>query len=541
MYRYGHTGIDLIVYAPVAYVFLITGQPALALLCGLGILVIEPLPDRDFRVPFLTHRGISHSLVTALLIGLVMASVGWLVGRHVLPPVVQSLQELTVINLANSENILRDLLDYDAEAFSVIGFSIGAFGIVAHLLGDMITVRGIRPFLPFCRRRVSLFPLHSDSIIANSTLFVLGILAIAIVIFTALPSVGYVPATAEHSPIGVAAGQPQNQTNATVEIANQTSNGSTVTIRRTRLPEGGFITIHESGYVDGAEPADSSIIAVSRPLDAGTHRNVTVKIANAPPGNFPGLNQSRLNTSQTVAATAYRDTNQNGRFDYVRTVGSIDDAYRSGGTPVSDTAGITVPRSEKPRPTASVTFTDQRLQNNTLVVRRAQLPDGGFIVAYNASYRRTGDPLSSAVGLSRYLPPGRHSNITVEVLPSGLDRSQVVTVRPAMDTNGNQRYDYVRSNGFQDVGYPTRNRSNTVASSAQVRVPPSQQSSQTEISSPNPTSTATDTVSPTMSSEPTSATANKSAGEGSGNLPFLEIGIGLIVLVGAVFIVHRLR
>ena len=545
MYRYGHIGIVLLVYAPFTYVLLTTGHPTLAILCGLGILAIEPLPDRDFRLPFLSHRGISHSLFAALLIGLVMGAVGWLVGRYAISPIVQAFQESSIIRLTDSENILRDLRVYDAEAFSLIGFAVGVFGVIAHLLGDMITISGIRPFLPFSHRHVSLSSVHSDSLIANSALFVLGILAITIVVITAIPSVSVIPATSGYSPVDVAASQPQSQSNTTVEITNQTSNGSTVTIRRATLPEGGFIAIHESGYIDGAEPADSSIIAVSKNLSAGTHRNITVEISNAPPGNFPGLNRSRLSASQTVVAVAYRDTNGNGRFDFVRTVGSSDAAYTSGGAPTSDVASVTIPRSEQPRTTASVTFADQTMRNNTLVVKRARLPDGGFIVAHNENYRRTGDPLTSAVGLSRYLPPGNHSNITVDVLPSALNRSQTVTVRPAMDTNDNQRYDYVRSDGFQNVGYSARNQSMTVAATAQVSIPgganATQTTATTATSTTASTSTATSEFTPALTPGQTTTgagTATGAADSADDGLSIFQIIAGIAVLVVIVLIIR---
>ena len=329
--------------------------------------------------------------------------------------------------------------------------------------------------------------------------------------------------------------------NASVEVVNQTSNGSTVVIERATLPEGGFITIHESAYINGPAAADSSIIAVSQHLDAGTHRNVTIEVSNAPPANYPGLNRSRLNASQTIATVAYRDTNGNQRFDFVRSVGSTDGAYTSGGSEASDTAGVTIPRSEKPRPTASVAFTDQTIRNGTLVVEQVRLPQGGFLVAHNESYQRTGDPMTSAVGLSGYVPPGNHSNITLDVLPSALNRSQTVTVRPAMDTNDNQRYDYVRSNGFQDVAYSTRNQSATVEATAQVSVPGTSTATQTA----SPTATSTPTSSATAVSRATTAsttegpTGNKSGDSAGDDLPIFAILGALIVLGLAVIAVRR--
>jgi inner membrane protein len=49
-----------------------------------------------------------------------------------------------------------------------LGFTIGAFGICVHLAGDIITVSGIQPFLPFSRQRISLTNLRAASTLANT-------------------------------------------------------------------------------------------------------------------------------------------------------------------------------------------------------------------------------------------------------------------------------------------------------------------------------------------------------------------------------------
>ena len=82
MYRHGHLGITLLVLAPISYAFIQNGQFALAGLLVLGVLIIEPLPDNDHWMPGLSHRGVSHSLLTAGVIGLVCAGCGWLLGRY---------------------------------------------------------------------------------------------------------------------------------------------------------------------------------------------------------------------------------------------------------------------------------------------------------------------------------------------------------------------------------------------------------------------------------------------------------------------------
>jgi inner membrane protein len=69
MYRLGHTGIALLVLAPLSYGLLEAHRPFLPLIISLGVLGIEPLPDYDFKIPFLDHRGVSHSLFAAVSVG----------------------------------------------------------------------------------------------------------------------------------------------------------------------------------------------------------------------------------------------------------------------------------------------------------------------------------------------------------------------------------------------------------------------------------------------------------------------------------------
>jgi len=51
MYVLGHVGISLLLYAPLAWLLLSTGQPAVAALTGLLMIVLAPLPDLDTPTP----------------------------------------------------------------------------------------------------------------------------------------------------------------------------------------------------------------------------------------------------------------------------------------------------------------------------------------------------------------------------------------------------------------------------------------------------------------------------------------------------------
>ena len=335
--------------------------------------------------------------------------------------------------------------------------------------------------------------------------------------------------------------QSQNTiSNATVTFQNQTTNSSTVTVQSVTLSQPGFVTLHTSSYADGLVGPNESIIAVSQHLSAGTHQNVSINVSHAPPGNAPGLNRSKLNTTDTVAVAVYGDSNGNKRLDSVRSFGENDTLITHTDSVVSDTARVRA--SSPPRQTASVTLENQTLrkqnQNRPLVVEEVRLPDGGFVVAHNTSYQRGGDPLTSVVATSKYLEPGNYTNVRLNISPIYITRTQVVTIQPARDTNGNQRYDFVQSEGFEDVAYETLNHSDTIEDAARVRVPDSRQTMR-----PAPSDTPGQPAATGTATSP-QATASSDV-DGSNGLvglsPLQLIAGGLVVLVIALYLIGKLR
>jgi len=128
MYVLGHVGISLLLYAPLAWLLLSTGQPAVAALTGLLMIVLAPLPDLDTYTDRLDHRGPTHTVWFALGVGLVtlVAGVsavagGAIVGSsHSLPPV------------------------WVAGWFGTVS----TLTVLGHLAGDMLTPMGVWPFRP---------------------------------------------------------------------------------------------------------------------------------------------------------------------------------------------------------------------------------------------------------------------------------------------------------------------------------------------------------------------------------------------------------
>ncbi|GGL30677.1 hypothetical protein GCM10009037_12990 [Halarchaeum grantii] len=149
MYRTGHYGVSLLVYAPLGAALLAAGYRVPALVGGAAMLALAPLPDYDQRVPFVTHRGVTHTLVFAWLVGTTLAG-------------------LTLFLPAAGPERL---------ALASFGFGVGALGVVAHLLGDVLTPAGIRPLWPLRDTRYSLALWTADNALANYGLLGAGVAA----------------------------------------------------------------------------------------------------------------------------------------------------------------------------------------------------------------------------------------------------------------------------------------------------------------------------------------------------------------------------
>jgi len=152
MYRRGHWGVSLLVFAPVGFALVVLGRPDLAFVGGAAMLWLSTLPDVDHRVPGISHRGPTHTLAFALLVGAVGAGAG--VG-------------------------LATVLDGSRPMLVAFGFGIGTLGILAHLLADALTPAGIPFFWPLSGRDCSVYLTRADNTIANYVLLAVGVCATA--------------------------------------------------------------------------------------------------------------------------------------------------------------------------------------------------------------------------------------------------------------------------------------------------------------------------------------------------------------------------
>lgn len=148
MYRKGHYGAALLAFAPLGFGLTATGYPEAALVLGAIVVGLTPLPDYDQRVPGIEHRGVTHTLAFALLVGLAVGGVGALVGR--------------------SGGIAG------VAALGTFGFVAGTLSVLAHLAADVVTPAGIAPLWPVSSRRYSLEWVRAANTAANYLLLVVG-------------------------------------------------------------------------------------------------------------------------------------------------------------------------------------------------------------------------------------------------------------------------------------------------------------------------------------------------------------------------------
>lgn len=147
MYRDGHAGFNALLYAPVLPVVSSRWSVRLALVGALVAVGVATVPDFDDPLPWIRHRGPTHTVWFAIIVGLV-AGFG-----------------------------IAVVFPGTPEAFA-FGFVVGAGGILAHLAGDVVTPMGISPFAPMWRVHVTLEWFASKNPRVNRGFLVAGSIAL---------------------------------------------------------------------------------------------------------------------------------------------------------------------------------------------------------------------------------------------------------------------------------------------------------------------------------------------------------------------------
>lgn len=151
----------LILYAPVVFMLVYHHLFAHAFIAGLVIVGLTRIPDWDIWMPFVEHRGITHTFLFAAGMGIV-SGVG-LAG---------------MVYMAS--DVITYYFEYQATIWTVLingafGFAIGVLSVIAHLLADVITPAGIQPLQPFSDTRVRYPMAKASNPVANAVLFSMGV------------------------------------------------------------------------------------------------------------------------------------------------------------------------------------------------------------------------------------------------------------------------------------------------------------------------------------------------------------------------------
>jgi len=148
MHRKGHVGGALLAYAPVGFVTAAAGFRALAIIGGAAAVAGAMIPDVDQQVPFIDHRGPTHTIWFAVAVGVVGAVVGGAVGW--------------------STGVVASV------GLAVFGFVVGGVTIGSHIAADALTPAGVRPFAPVRTRRYTYDVTKAKNPIANYALLGIG-------------------------------------------------------------------------------------------------------------------------------------------------------------------------------------------------------------------------------------------------------------------------------------------------------------------------------------------------------------------------------
>lgn len=208
-----------------------------------------------------------------------------------------------------------------------------------------------------------------------------------------------------------------------------------------------------SGWV-GVAP--SSIEGQTNPtleLEAGTTYTVTWENADGAPHNFA------IETASGEKPVSSSIMSQQGQIQTVEFTASeamseylceVHPESMRGTTQVGGGSGGGGGGGGQKR-SATVTLEDQSTDGMSVKVASVTMSEGGF-VAIHDSRLLDGDALGSVVGVSDYLESGTHEGVTVK-LDEAPDDGETLIAMPHLDTNGNQAYDFVTSEGSEDGPY----------------------------------------------------------------------------------------
>ncbi|MDS0299825.1 PGF-CTERM sorting domain-containing protein [Halogeometricum sp. S1BR25-6] len=313
------------------------------------------------------------------------------------------------------------------------------------------------------------------------------------------------PYTADGEPV---VAQAAVNVSADVHMMSQASDGHGVVVDRVELSEGGFVTVHDASLFAGE--VEGSILGTSEYLAPGVHENVTVTF------------EEPIRASQTLVPMAHMDTDGDEEYTFPE----ADGPYTADGEAVVDTARVSV--------NAVVAVSNQTTDGRSVTIDSVTLADGGFVTVHDASVTE-GAVFDSVRGTSEYLAPGTHENVTVE-LSAPLNETTTIVPMAHMDTNGNEAYDFVTSEGEADGPYVARG--GPVVATAEVSLSGETTETGTEMGTGTEMSEMTETEQE-MGMEAATETNGGEATSTDGSTPGFGVAVAVVALLAAALLAVR--
>jgi hypothetical protein len=203
----------------------------------------------------------------------------------------------------------------------------------------------------------------------------------------------------------VVRGTEQPAPTASVSIADQQSDGTTVTVDSVSLSEGGFVAIHEGS-------AGGAVVGTSSYLSSGDHEDVVVTL------------DEPLTANGTVVAMPHRDTDGDQSFTFVESGGSTDGPYTDGGAPVTDAAAVAIPPAPASFAVSNLQAAASVTQGESVAVEATVENVGEATSTRLVEFRidADGDGTPEAVGVNETLTlaGGENATVTFTVPTDGL-------------------------------------------------------------------------------------------------------------------------
>lgn len=236
----------------------------------------------------------------------------------------------------------------------------------------------------------------------------------------------------------------------------QTNGGASLLLDFVDLSVPGYVAVHDATLVAGADASGinpgnvlTSVVGVSDLLPAGISRDVPVYLNN----NCAGC-RTNGTMNGTLIPMAHKETGGNAtRYDFVSSAGTQDGPFTGQpGTPLTAVINIV---SVTGSAVATEVFPAQATGGRLVLFPEVFVPQGGYAAVHDASLL-SGNVLGSVIGVSSFLKPGLHRNVTVELTFNGSKGVNASTTLVGMlhrETNNNTSYDFVSSSGTADGPY----------------------------------------------------------------------------------------